>query len=314
MTYRIKVILLAGGALLLLSTYFLGTLLNPQKDISLRPKPLLPQLETEYIHAVEFSVPEYSLQRASNSAEWQILIEGESFPADGVQVQAFVEAIAGLSYYSVAASDKENWERFSVDTEQGTPLSLTTKGESPAELALVFGAQVPGSGHQYARKSGSDSTYVVDDISAYLGRSSGYWSDLALFPTEISIQDVIAIEYRGYRIERNEAAQGQSRWVRSNGDNLIIDASETVDRFLRNLLELSGEEFALASQRRNSGISASQERIGVETAGGDAYELRIGSKNAQNRIFVRPSHKEFTYLVSEWRVNTILNPLNELLE
>lgn len=314
MTYRNKLILLSTAALLLLLTYFLGNLFNPQQNISLSPKPLLPQIEAEQIHTVEFTDAGYSLQRTSNSAEWQVLIEGESFPADQVQVQSFIETLAELAYYSVAAKDAENWERFSVDSQQSTQLALATNGGAQAEIALVFGSQVAGSGHQYARISDSDSTYVVDEMSAYLGRSSGYWSDLSLFPAEISIQDVIAIDYRNYHFERSETAQGQSRWIRRNGDEKIVDASETADRFLRNFLELSAEEFALAPQRRNSGLNTPQEVIGIETAGGEAYKLRIGAKNTQNRVFVRPSHKEFTYLVSEWRVNTLLNPLNELLE
>ncbi len=317
MTYKSKVILLAAAAVLLLSTYFLGTLFNPQKSITLSAKPLFPDLKPEDIASVEFSNAEYSLQRGAESGQWNLRIEGESFPADQVQVRSFIEAVAQLSYYSRASKDKDTWPDFSIAEGQGKRVTLNTGKATEQEISLVFGAKVQGSSQQYARTSNSENTYVADDISAYLDRDVGYWADLTLVPADVSIQDVISIEYRDYRIERSETAQGQTQWIlsqESRGEEELIDESDTVDRFLRSFIELRGEDFASASERRNSGLTTPREIIRIETVDGTDYELRIGAQTAQNRIFVRPTRSEYTYLVSEWRVNTVLNPLNELVD
>ena len=317
MTYRSKVILLAAAAVLLLSTYFLGTLFNPQKDIKLSAKPLLPDLNPESIVSVKFSNAEYSLQRGAESGQWNIRIEGESFPANQVQVRSFIESVVQLSYYSRASKDKDTWPDFQIAEGQGKRVTLYTGMATEQEISLVFGAKVQGSSQQYARTSNSENTYVADDMSAYLDRDVGYWADLNLFPADMSIQDVISIEYRDYRIERSEAAPGQAQWIlsqESRGDGQLIDETDTVDRFLRSFIELRGEDFATASERRNSGLTSPREIIRIETADGTEYELRIGARNTQNRIFVRPAHSEYTYLVSEWRVNTVLNPLDELVD
>ncbi|MFW5727225.1 MAG: DUF4340 domain-containing protein [Spirochaetota bacterium] len=317
MTYKSRVILLTAAAVLLLSTYFLGTLFNPRKDITLSAKPLLPGLSPEDIGSVEFSNADYSLQRGAESEQWNILIEGESFPADQVQVQSFIESVAQLSYYSLASKDKDTWTDFSIADGQGDRVTIFTDSAKEQEISLVFGAKVQGSSRQYTRISNSENTYVADDLSAYLDRESGYWADLNLFPADMNIQAVISIEYRDYRIERAEAAQGQAQWILSqgsSGDGQPIDETDTVDRFLRSYIELSGEDFATASERDNSGLSSPREIIRIETSNGNEYELRIGSQSTQDRIFASAGHSEYTYLVSEWRVNTVLNPLNELVD
>ena len=317
MTYKRKVILLTTAVVLLLSTYFLGPVFDPQREIRLSAKPLLPEVNSEDIVSVGFSNADYLLQRGPESGQWHILLEGESFPADQIQVQSFIEAVARLSYYSVASKDKSTWADFSLDDGQGNRVSLNTGSPEEQEISLVFGAEVQGSSRQYVRTSNSENTYVADDVSAYLDRDSAYWADLNLFPPDMSIQDVISIEYREYRIERSEASQGQPQWILtkgSRGDGQLIDETGTVDRFIRSFIELSGEDFATSSERRNSGLTSPREIIRIETADGNEYELRIGSRNTQNRIFVRPAHTEYTYLVSEWRVNTVLNPLHELVE
>jgi hypothetical protein len=306
-------ILLAAAAVLLLTSYLLGTLFSPNKAVSMRPKKLLPDIEYGDIKGVDFSNADYVLERKGKTGEWEVLIDGEAFPADEVQVQSFIETIARLSYYSIAATGNANWENFGVDAQQGTAVSLFTETQKQPGVTLVMGNAVQGSEHQYARISESENTYVVEDISAYLGHSSGYWSDLAIFPESLSVQDIIAIEYQEKRLERSEGSQGQVQWILTDGNEEVIDKTKTVDRFIRSFIELSGEEFASALERRNSGITSPTAVIAIETAAGNSYELRIGSGNSQDRVFVRPAHKAYTYLVSEWRINTVLNPLQELL-
>lgn len=314
MTYRNKMILLAGAAVLLLTSYLLGTLFSPDRAVSMRPKELLPDIEPGDIAAVVFSDADYALERDGETAEWKVFIEGEEFPADRMQVHSFIDAAAQLSYYSTAATGSDTWQDFAVDADQGNAVTLYTDTQRQQGVTLVVGKEVPGSGHRYARISESDKTYVVDDISAYLGRSSGYWSQLALFPESLNVQDVIAIEYQEKRLERRDGPQGQVQWILSDENEELIDETETVSRFIRSFIELSGEEFASAVERRNSGITSPAAVIAIETAEGKTYELRIGSDTGQNRVFVRPAHKEYTYVVSEWRINTVLNPLNELLQ
>lgn len=314
MTYRNKMILLAATAVLLLTSYFLGTLFSPDKAVSMRPQELLPNIESDDIIAVDFSDADYVLQRDGETAEWKVLIEGEEFPADRMQVQSFIDAAAQLSYYSIAATGSDTWKNFAINADQGKAVTFYTDTQRQRGVTLVVGKEVPGSGHRYARLSESDKTYVVDDISAYLGRRSGYWSQLALFPESLNVQDIIAIEYQKKRLERSDNPQGQAQWMQIDENEELIDETQTVSRFIRSFSELRGEEFASAVERRNSGITSPAALIAIETAEGKVYELRIGSKTGQNRVFVRPSHKEYTYVVSEWRINTVLNPLNELLQ
>jgi hypothetical protein len=278
------------------------------------------------ISKIEFLNQEFSLIRSEGKGEdnqhpvWFVALESEKFPADNKKVEVFTDRIANLAYYSEAAASPDSWSKFSVDDLNGLKLSIFTNVDAESQETIVFGESLQGSDRQYARKISSDSTYVVDDLRRYLERESGYWSDLALFSEKLSIQDVIAIEFitkedGQFRFRRSEEGLNQIKWSLTSGEAApkAVDLA-TMNRHIRNLIELRGEKYATRDERSNSGITDPHTIISFETTRGNTYKLRIGNENNRQQVYVGPIHSQYIYLVSQWRLNTVLNPLQELLQ
>ncbi|MFO7730144.1 MAG: DUF4340 domain-containing protein [Spirochaetia bacterium] len=325
MTYRHKMLLLSALALLLLGTYSVGPLLTSSDSRRLSPTPWLQNVEADSITKIEFLNQEFSLIRNEGKDEdnrhsvWSVGLENEKFPADSNKVEAFADKIANLAYYSEADASRDNWSDFSVDEGNGLKLRIFTSEDDQSQETIVFGDSLQASEHQYARKISSDTTYVIDDLSRYLESESGYWSDLALFSDELSIQDVIAIEFSTekdgqFRFRRSEDGLNLIKWSLISEEAALQDVDlETMNRLIRNLIELRGEKYATSDERSYSAIDDPHTTIRFETTRGNTYRLRIGNKNNRQQVYVRSSYSQYTYLVSEWRINSILNSLQELL-
>jgi len=308
MTYRTKVILLISFAFILLVIYFAGGIIHPSSHIEIEPKQWLPDITKDTIEKLDFSNKNYSLVRKGRGA-WDIIIDDEEFPGNNEKVETFIESLSELKYYSRGGNKKENWSNFSVD-ESGDKLELYTEGNREAAMTILFGSALEGSDQQYARKENEVSTYVVDDMRNYLQSNSAYWSDLSLFPEGISIQDVIYFEYsddRSSRFRRESGENNQGRWVLLENRDKTID-QDIMDRLVRNVIELSGERFAGRQERGNSGITDPRYTFFFETENGDTFEMRVGNRNSEKQFYVKPRNSQHTFLVSEWRMNTILNP------
>jgi len=335
-------ILLSVLALLLLGTYSLGPLLTSSDSRRLIAHPWLENVDAGSISKIEFLNQEFAVIRSNEKRGdnqqpiWSVSLENEMFPADIKKVEAFTDRIANLAYYSEAAALPDSWSKFSVDDQSGLKLRIFTNVDaeiqenfletaeqaqenSPTET-IVFGESLEGSDRQYARKISSDATYVVEDLHRYLEKESGYWSDLALFSEMLSIQDVIALEFitkenEQFRFRRSEEGLDQVEWsLTSEGVDAKDVDLETMNRHIRNLIELSAEKFATRDERTYSGITEAHTIISFETIRGNLYKLRIGNKNNRQQVYVRPMHRQYTYLVSQWRLNTVLNPLKELVQ
>lgn len=324
MTYRTKVILLISFATILLMMYLAGGIINPSSQTVVTPEPWLSDVPMSTIEKLGFSKKNYSLVRKENDI-WNIIIEGEEFPAKNKKVEAFIKELSKLAYYSRAGNTKENWSNFSVE-ESADKLQLYTEGNREAIMTILFGSALQGSDHQYARKESEDKTYVIDDMQHYINTDSSYWSDLSLFPENISIQDVISFEYevieeekhedgndkRKYRFQRETDGNNQGQWVLLQNRDETID-QDTMNRLVRNVIEISGERFARRQERGNSGITNPRYICRFETEHGDTFEMRVGKETSDKQIYVKPRNSQYTFLVSEWRMNTILNPLEELI-
>jgi len=343
MTYKSKILFLSALALLLLGIYSLGPLFTSSDNRRLSPQPWLQNVDAKSITKLEFSNPEFSLVRSEGkdggdkqTPVWYVAVGNEKYPADSKKVEAFTDRIANLAYYYEAAASPDKWSGFSVDNRNGQKLRIFTSGfsesgekilgtaeqtqEQTLTETIVFGDTLRGSDRQYARKNSSDSTYEVDDLSRYLESGTGYWSDLALFSEKLSIQDVISIEFNieekgRYSFKRSEAGLNQVEWTlrSAKASSPVTVDNETMNRHIRNLIELRGEKYAALDERPYSGITEPRIIISFETATGKIYKLRVGNKNNRQQVYVRPNQSEYTYLISEWRLNTILNPLQELL-
>ncbi|MDZ7793417.1 MAG: DUF4340 domain-containing protein [Spirochaetia bacterium] len=326
MTYRNKMILLSTLALLLMGTYFLGPLLTSSDSRRLSPQPWLQNVDAGSITKIEFLNQEFALIHSEAKGEnnqqpaWFVALESEKFPADSKKVKAFTDRIANLAFYSEAAASPDNWSKYSVDDGNGLKLKIFTNMDGEAQETIVFGDSLQGSDRQYARKISSDSVYVVDDLRRYLERETGYWSDLALFSEKLSIQDVMALEFitkedGQFRFRRSEEGLNQIKWSLTSEEAApkVVDP-EVMNRHIRNLIELHGEKYATRDERSYSGITDPHTIISFETTSGNTYKLRIGNKNNRQQVYVRPLHSQYTYLVSQWRLNTVLNPLKELLQ
>src|SRR6056297_1071143 len=326
MTYRNKMMWLSALALLLLGIYSLGPLLTSYDSRRLNPHPWLQNVDAGSISKIEFINQEFSLIRSEAKGEntqqqaWSVAFESEKFPADSKKVEAFIDRLAYLAYYSEAAASPDSWGKFSVDDRNGLKLKIFTKMDGESQETIVFGDSLKGSDRQYARKISSDSVYVVDDLRRYLERESGYWSDLALFSEKLSIQDVMELEFitkedGQFTFRRSEEGLNQTKWslISEGAAPKAVDL-ELMNRHIRNLIELRGEKYATRDERSNSGITDSRTIISFETTTGNRYRLRIGNKNNRQQVYVRPIHSQYTYLVSQWRLNTVLNPLQDLLQ
>lgn len=344
MTYRNKMILLSALALLLLGTYSLGPLLTASDSRRLSAQPWLENVDVGSIAKIDFLNQGFSLIRTEGGAEnqqrpvWTIGLENEEFPADSKKVEAFTERLANVAYYSKASETPDSWSKFSVDDRNGLKLKISTamdgelkensletaehvQEQGPTET-IIFGESLQGSDRQYARKNSSDSTYVVDDLRRYLERESGYWADLALFAEKLSIQDVIAVEYISkevgqFRFRRSEDGIDQIKWSlisEESGEAAAEEVDlETMNRHIRNLIELRAEKYATSNERTEAGMSEPHRIVSFETIRGNTYKLRIGNKNNRQQVYVRPMQSRYIYLVSQWRLNTVMNPLQELL-
>ncbi|MCF7914954.1 MAG: DUF4340 domain-containing protein [Spirochaetaceae bacterium] len=326
MSYKGKILILSALALLLLGTYSLGPLFTSSDNPRLSPQPWLQNVDAESITKLDFFNQEFSLVRNvdmegdKQSPAWYVVVGDEKYPADGKKVEAFTDRIAHLAYYYEAAASPDNWSGFSVDDRNGQKLRIFTSVVSEPQETIVFGESLQGSDRQYARKISSDSTYEVDDLSRYLESGTAYWSDLALFSEKLSIQDVISIEFiieeeGRYSFQRSESGLNQIEWILRSAEASSTEAVdiETMNRHIRNLIELRGEKYAPPKERPDSGIAKPRIIISFETATGKIYRLRVGNKNNRQQVYVRPNQSQYTYLISEWRLNTILNPLQELL-
>jgi len=112
-----------------------------------------------------------------------------------------------------------------------------------------------------------------------------------------------------------EEGLNQIKWslISEEEDPKAVDL-EVMNRHIRNLIELRGEKYATSDERSNSGITDPHAIISFETTTGNIYRLRIGNKNNRQQVYVSPRHSQYTYLISEWRLNTVLHPLQELLQ
>jgi hypothetical protein len=266
-SYRSKVLILSGLALLLTLSYFVGGrwyLQGTGEPAGSRV------FESELLDGVDEVVMEGPGEEAAGTrlfkaeGAWRLsaALDDSRIPADTEAVAALFERLKNYEIFVRVAEGEQEWTNYSRDYEGSLVLRDNSRNTDMRERNLVIGDEVAGSSRRYVRTS-DGGIHEGEDISDLLNRAHSGWADLSLFPERVSYESLAAVEFSRtedgqgggtrVRLERIESESGDVLW---KGALLGVASGEA---------PANGEAPATTGAASASGMSdRSADRRGVE--------------------------------------------------
>lgn len=315
MQFKQKAVVLTTALMVLIGVYVLGSVFSPasvrRREIS---TPLYASIKASIVEDITIKTQEKAVNLVKAGENWTVDIDGFFFPASVSRIENLLDQLISLKRAKVITENPDIWQSLELSGPKAQRITLHDAGGNTI-LDLLVGKSDPGGRGNYVRKEAGTTVILTDrSMSFYLNAEASFWSHLRLFPQDLEGRDIMRItlemDERHYTLLQ-ETREGRVSWIYEESDELkLSDAG--VDNLANSLAGFEGTEF-LPSDRVQS--SATLAEITFVTIENDEYTLTVGEKaEEEDRYPVSLKRSELKYLAAEWRINSILKPLEDLLE
>ncbi len=312
MKTRTTLILALIAAVLVIVAILSGRTEKSRERIA--PGPIFPELQRE-------AVAEIRLTSASEDKEvhlkkepsgWAVLSEG-GFPADTTAIQKILDKTEAFDQRHLRSSNPEMQRTFEVDDSSGTEVLLADASGTPL-AHFRLGKNGPDFRSHYLRPVQSDNVYLIpvsmrSDFN--LGRQT--WRDKTVFAFDAA---------QVQRLTMQSPDQDNVTLVRDSLGTFTMTAPEEAgvkralaESTLRALSMLSCDGFpdSLPSLA-DAGLDPPLQRVEVLLDDGATYGLNIGNEVENRRHYATRDGDDMIFLLSQYKVKSILREAEELKE
>jgi hypothetical protein len=325
MQFKNKVLVLGLVAGALAAAYALGLVFSPTNVQKRRSaQPLLPGFKTEAVARIEVTGDKGSTIRVEKADKsWRVMIGGTPFPASEERVGWFLDSISGLRQSRLVSANPESWESFGVTDQAQTRIRLFDASDKSL-VDLIVGSSEQGQRGSFARLQGGNEVVMLNkSLSNYLDGSLSYWSHLKFFSDELTGGLIMRISVRAslslsdgsqrklaYTLIRG--SEGGRKWkaVEPAAKSSIALDDKEVDRMASTLAEFEGNDFVPG--RPATGLEAPAAEILFSTENNRDYRILVGERTTEDQYFSKVDGGEYVYLIPEWRVRAVTQPLEDL--
>jgi hypothetical protein len=193
------------------------------------------------------------------------------------------------------------------------------------DLALEIGGRAPSGEEDYVRVRGKSAVYLVrGNLSVLLAQDRTYWYDLRVLPAEVQAETMARITVRG-SVDLSPAdgiLKGDFTLLRAGAERgggwSMPGAGRPVDgtavaALASSLAQLEGEDFLQAEPASGAAPAGGTLEIGVTTADGKAYRLRVRPGSGPGLALVSTSWSPWTYVLRAEPLRRVVRPAAELL-
>jgi len=320
LSFRRKVLILGAIIAALAAAYVLGLVFSPAR-VGKREaeRPLLPEFsrnQRDLAAAVELSDEGGKLKLVKKEESWVLPGGLREYPASRSRIDAFFNFLAETKRTRVLTGNPELWPDFGVGGEARRRIRLLD-GAGNILTDIIVGKAAAGGGNDYVRLGRSNEVVLSNrSFDYYLNVEAKFWSYLRIFPEELEGQSIMRIsvdspEPLHYTLLLD--AEQRNLWSVAGQPQLSLD-NAAVDLLANNLANLEGTEFAAAVDRAEAGLEDPAARILLSTQDNKDFRLLIGGTAGKDQLYVALEDGPYIYKVSQWRVNGILKPLDDLLK
>ncbi len=329
LTIKKKVISLSIILAFLTVTYVLGIVFSPENVQNRKAQePVFAILNKESVARIEIIEGDFPVELEKRGEDWVVLISSMAFPASESRIDSLLDLVIALKKSQVVSENPENWQNFEVSGENSKQLKLFNKtGQVIAHLHI--GKSGLGSKGNYIRLDSSNEIIQSDrSLNFYINSEESFWSDLRLFPRDLTGEDIIRITIRS-RISFSEHEEklngldytmvldnvsGIETWQVYGMDSSLFPLSpEKVDSIANTLAAFEGNEFIADVVQDQAGLADPVAEIEFTTIDDVSYTLQVGAHSQEkNQYFIKVAGQSYGYKAAAWRLEKILVPLETL--
>jgi len=330
LTVKKKVISLSIILAFLTVTFVLGIIFSPENVQSRKARePVFAILNKESVDGIEIIEGDFPTELEKKGEDWIIMISSMAFPALESRVDSLLDLVIALKKSQVVSANPENWQNFEVSGKNSRQLRLFDKtGQVIAHLHI--GKSGLGSKGNYIRLENSNEVIQSDrSLDFYLNSEASFWSDLHLFPRDLTGEDIIRITIKS-RISFSEHEEnlngleytlvlenisGVQTWQVHGMDSTLYPLSpEKVDSVANALAAFEGNEFVADLAQDQAGFADPAAEIEFTTIDDASYTLQAGAHSQEkNQYYIKVAGQPYGYMAAAWRLEKILVPLETLV-
>ncbi|TVQ37181.1 MAG: DUF4340 domain-containing protein [Spirochaetaceae bacterium] len=329
MSFRTRVTILGGLALLLMITLTIGVLRSPRR----RPAAgagvalIVPGTSDRVTRVAIDGRDTVGLQRDRDGNWW--LEAGERLlPARDDRVDELLRVLGDGRTTRRVTADRELWPDFGLDRQSARRITLY--GSDGQELVTVaYGRRTHAGGEAYVRRGASAEVFTVDAAPLfYLERDSVYWMELRLFASLIGSDAITRLELSAdiadpsglwrrfaYRLRRD----GSGTWLLADNRGERVARQSRVRELLAALVALEGARVAPAAATPAAAAvaeleftlqDASRYQVLVyDAANGDQFIMRAAGPGVPLDGTGEPIH----YRVNAWTLERVFRPPEDII-
>jgi len=336
MSYRNKVIALSSALAVLLLIYAGGLVFAPERQTARSEAGRLLTGKTADVASFTIggAAGSPSLEFEKGAEGWAMLEEGEALPVQAGKIDAFLEALSGVSRLSPRSEGQGDLSGFGLGAGDG--VRITAKTASGRTLAdFVLGGLGPTGNEAYVRLKGTGPVYAAaSEFASYIREGRAGWLDLRVFATPIKLDDVQTVRTSarlalgsggaaGATGAAGAAASGAApasapivaEWTASRKDGGWAGKTGSydtvaVESVLRSIVNLSGQD--IVAMPPADAFASPQGRIELGLGTGGTRAIEIGRDAGNGSCYLRAQGSSFVYLVSSYALMNAVRPESAL--
>jgi hypothetical protein len=324
--FQRRVVILGAVAGALAIAFVLGLVFSPANvQRRLAAVPLLPGFKSDTVAQISIAGPQGPIQLEKRDKSWTVLLGGEAYPASGERIASFFEHLASIKKNRLVSANPQTWKSFDVD--QGARLRLKLLDAAGKTLvSLIVGKTQEGERGSYVRMDGANEVILINrSMSFYLDSTPGFWSHLKFFPVDLKGEEIIRISVRcdltlsdktarrlNWTLIQNQEGGRSWKVVAPAGSQGIQLDDKEVDRVANTLAAFEGSEFVSGAGAVDTGLAAPAAEVLFSTVKDKDYRILVGRRSGQDQYYAKLDGGGYLYLIPEWRLKGVLQPLPEL--
>lgn len=248
----------------------------------------------------------------NKTGEWLVKgeREGEWFPADTAGVNRALRAIHAATDRELVSQNPEKQSIFEVDST-GTYIEILD-ADSSAYVQLWIGKSATTYSTNYVRPEGSDNVYVVGQrIKNQFDRA---WRGLRdMYIVRVPREEVNRIEVTRHDSLLSYELQDDDSWLLTSPKEGKVTAHYS-SRILNTVSNFRGAEI-VAADTVDTGFDTPFLKIVVIKKDGSDRAILIGNESeTEGRRYAKLDGRGWVYEIGKPRIETLMKPLDEILE
>jgi len=307
MTYKNKIITLAGIIAALAVIYILTIIFDPRhRDSRSDAYSWLEPGQNDKITGISITKDGETVGLSRNGGNWFVTRGGKDYPARQTRVEDFIAVLSKRGQYPVRSTGASSHERLSLTPDRAVQVTVSAGAGLPL-LALLIGQTDITGQNVYLRKQDSNEVRSGEDrFSLYTGSALSAWYNLRLFPEneDGKLRESDVQRFTVYPPDEDTPmifTRSNREWT-FNFDVAKPDPGK-VDTYLRDILGVSGDDFIDDVSPSDPVFNTG--RIVLEPGNGVTKTLRVGPAVSEGGRYATVSGSDFVYSLPGWAVNRL---------